>query len=107
MTFPNIAARGRVRVTRDGGGMSARARVLTIVAGAACVAVAATVGITLLQTHGESTTAPGAVTKPRKGRPPLFLDFGARGDDEARALSRAAALLNHGKPHQADVIFGR
>jgi tetratricopeptide (TPR) repeat protein len=83
-----------------------RARVLTIVAAGACVAVAGTVGITLFQTRGESTTAPGAVTKPRPGRPPLFLDFGARGDAEAQALGRAANLLNHGKAGQAAVIFG-
>ncbi len=85
----------------------ARARVLTIVAVAACVAVAGTVGITLLQTRGESTTAPGAVTKPRKGRPPIFFDFGVRGDREAQDLSHAATLLNNGKARQAGVIFAR
>ena len=87
--------------------MTVRARVFTIVAVAACVAVAGTVGITLLQGHGESTTAPGAVTKPRQGRPPVFLDFGVRGDREAQALAGAAALLNSGKARQAGVIFGR
>jgi tetratricopeptide (TPR) repeat protein len=87
--------------------MSSRARVLTIVAAGACVAVAGTVGITLLQTRGESTTAPGSVTKPRQGRPPVFLDFGVRGDGEARALSGAATLLNKGKARQAGMIFGR
>ena len=87
--------------------MTARARLFTIVAAGACVAVAGTVGITLLQTRGESTTAPGAVTKPRQGRPPVFLDFGARGDREAQALSGAASLLNHGKARQASAIFGR
>jgi len=61
----------------------------------------------LLQSRGESTTAPGAVTKPHKGRPPLFLDFGARGDREALDLSRAAMLANHGKPRQAAAIFAR
>ena len=69
--------------------------------------MAGTVGITLLQTRGESTTAPGSVTKPRQGRPPVFLDFGVRGDSEARALSGAATLLNNGKARQAGVIFGR
>ena len=58
--------------------MTPRGRVLTIVAGAAVLAVAGTVGITLLQTRGESTTAPGAVTRPRPGRPPVFLEFGVR-----------------------------
>jgi len=84
-----------------------RARVFAIVAAGACVAVAGTVGITLLQTHGERTTAPGAVTKPRTGHPPVFLDFGARGDREALALSSAATLLNAGKAKQAGVIFAR
>jgi tetratricopeptide (TPR) repeat protein len=84
-----------------------RARVLTIVAVAACLAVAGTVGITLLQTRGESTTAPGSVTKPRNGRPPLFLEFGVRGDRQAQALSQAATLLNGGKAQQAGAIFAR
>jgi tetratricopeptide (TPR) repeat protein len=87
--------------------MSDRARVLAIVAAAASVAVAGTVGITLLQTRGESTTAPGAVTKPRKGRPPLFLEFGVRGDRQARDLSQAAGLLNSGKAQQAGAVFAR
>jgi Flp pilus assembly protein TadD len=84
-----------------------RARVLTIAAVGACVAVAGTVGITLLQTHGESTTAPGAVTKPRPGHPTLFLNFGVRSDAEAKQLSQAAGLLNHGKVSEAAAIFGR
>jgi tetratricopeptide (TPR) repeat protein len=69
--------------------------------------VAGTVGITLLQTRGESTTAPGAVAKPRKGHPPLFLDFGVRGDRQAKDLSHAADLLNSGKARQAGAIFAR
>jgi predicted Zn-dependent protease len=87
--------------------MTARARVFTIVAVAACLAVGGTVGITILQTRGESTTAPGSVTKPRTGRPPLFLEFGVRGDRQAQDLARATALLNSGKAQQAGVIFGR
>jgi predicted Zn-dependent protease len=87
--------------------MTARGRVLTIVAGAAVLAVAGTVGVTLLQTRGESTTAPGAVTKPRPGRPPVFLEFGIRADQQARDLARAASLLNTGKVQQAGAIFAR
>jgi predicted Zn-dependent protease len=87
--------------------MSDRARVLTIVAGAAVVAVAGTVGITLLQTRGESTTAPGAVAKPRQGLPPVFLEFGGRADPQAKDLSHAADLLNSGKARQAGAIFAR
>jgi predicted Zn-dependent protease len=87
--------------------MTPRARVFTIVAVAACFAVAGTVGITLLQTRGESTTAAGAVMKPRQGRPPVFLEFGLRADREAQDLSQAAGLLNSGKPRQAGAIFAR
>jgi predicted Zn-dependent protease len=87
--------------------MTARARVFSIVAVAACLAVAGTVGITLLQTRGESTTAPGAVTKPRAGRPPVFLDFGVRDDRQAQDLGRAARLVNSGKVQQAAAIFAR
>jgi tetratricopeptide (TPR) repeat protein len=87
--------------------MSVRARVFGIVAVAAGLAVAGTVGVTWLQTRGERTTTPGAVTKPHKGRPPLFLDFGVRGDREAVALSHAATLANSGKAPQAAAIFAR
>lgn len=80
---------------------------LTIVAVAAGIAVAGTVGVTLLQGHGQGTTAPGSVTKPRQGRPPVFLDFGARSDREASDLANAAQLLNGGKTQQASAIFAR
>jgi tetratricopeptide (TPR) repeat protein len=85
--------------------MTARARVLAIVALAAAAAAAATVGTTLLLTRGETTTAPGAVTKPRPGSPPLELDFGLRSDAEARALARAETLYNHGKHASAAAVF--
>ena len=87
--------------------MASRARVLTIVAGAAVVAAAGTVGVTLLQTRGETTERPGAVTKPRPGAPPLWFEFGVRGDREAVDLSRAAALLKKGERKPAAAIFAR
>ena len=87
--------------------MSARTRVFTIVALAAAAAVAATVGVTLLQTRGESTTAPGSVTAPRKGAPPLILDFGVRDDPEARRLFHAEQLYAKGKRAAAGRIFAR
>ena len=87
--------------------MASRARVLTIVAGAAVVAAAGTVGVTLLQTRGETTERPGAVTKPRPGAPPLWFEFGVRGDREAIDLSRAAALLKKGERKPAAAIFAR
>jgi len=87
--------------------MSARTRVLAIVALAAAVAVIATVGGTILQTRGESTTAPGAVSKPRAGAPLLQLDFGVRADAQAKALANAAKLYNAGKRAAAARIFAR
>jgi tetratricopeptide (TPR) repeat protein len=87
--------------------MTPRARVAAIVAVAACVTAGAVVGVTLLQTRGASTTAPGSVTKPRAGIPPLFLDFGVRDDAEARDLSRAADLLAKKRVAPARAIFSR
>jgi tetratricopeptide (TPR) repeat protein len=81
--------------------------VLTVVALAAAVAVAGTVGVTLLQTRSETTTAPGAVTTPRTGAPPLLLDFGIRRDAEARALYQASTLYAKGKRGRAEAIFAR
>jgi len=81
---------------------------MAVVALAAAAAVAATVGVTLLQTHGERTTSTtGAVTKPRAGDPPLMFDFGVRTDPEARALARAAALYANGHRIEAATIFAR
>src|SRR6185312_8196545 len=82
-------------------------RVVVIVALAAIVAAAAVVGVTLLQTHGESTTIPGAVTAPRPGQPPLELDFGVDTGPEASALARAQRLYNAGHDAQAAAIFER
>jgi tetratricopeptide (TPR) repeat protein len=81
--------------------------VLSIVAVAAAAAVAGTVGITLLQTRGEHTATPGAVSKPRKGIPPLWFEFGVRQDREARDLTRAAELLKKGNRKPAEAIFAR
>jgi len=74
---------------------------------AAAAAAAAVVGVTLLQTRGESAVPAGAVTKPRAGLPPLELDFGVLSDKEARALAQAQAAYNKGKVAQAAVVFGR
>jgi Flp pilus assembly protein TadD len=71
------------------------------------VAAAAVVGVTLLQTRGQSTTVPGAVTKPRPGRPPLDLNFGVSASPETRALARAQSLYNSKHVAQAAAIFGR
>ena len=82
-------------------------RIVVIVALAALVAAAAVVGVTLLQTRGERTTVPGAVTTPRPGNPPLRLDFGLDTSAEARALARAQALYNANHVAQAAAIFAR
>src|SRR4051794_18454876 len=87
--------------------MSARSRVVTVVALAAAVVAATIVGVTLLQTRGESTTAAGAVGKPKAGAPPLMLEFGTRADAEARALSRATSLYGKGRRAAAREIFAR
>ena len=75
---------------------------MILVALAAAAAAAAVVGVTLLQTRGQATTAPGAVTKPRPGRPPLDLNFGFSASAEARALTHAQALYNRNDVAQAE-----
>lgn len=87
--------------------MGPRARVFTVVGLAAAAAVAAVVGVTLLQTCGEATAPAGAVTAPRPGYPRLALDFGVRADAEAQALARAQSLYDQGKVKQAAPIFAR
>jgi Flp pilus assembly protein TadD len=82
-------------------------RVIAIVAAAALVAAGAVVGATLIQTRGERTTVPGAVTKPQPGNPPLKLDFGLDTSAEARALTQAQALYNANHVAQAAAIFAR
>jgi predicted Zn-dependent protease len=82
-------------------------RVVAVVALAALIAAAAVIGVTLLQTRGESTTVPGSVIKPRSGTPPLFFDFGVRSDPEAQELTRGAELLNAKHTAAASAIFER
>ena len=80
---------------------------MLVVGLAALAAATAVVGVTLIQTHGQRTTVPGAVTKPRPGRPPLELDFGVDASAEARALVQAQTLYNGNHVAQAAAIFGR
>lgn len=65
----------------------------------AAAAAAVVVGATLLQSRGEHTTVPGAVTDARPGPPFLQLEFGIRSTPETRALARAEVLFD--KRHQA------
>lgn len=85
--------------------LSPRARIAAVVAVVSALAVATVVGVTLLQTRGERTRE--AAAKPRKGAPPLVLDFGLRDDAEARALSAAAGLYTRGRRGQAGRIFAQ
>jgi tetratricopeptide (TPR) repeat protein len=82
-------------------------RIVVIVALAAASAAAAVVGATLLQTRGESTTVPGAVTKARPGHPPLELALGVANGPEARALRQAQQLYDGGNVAAAGPIFAR
>ena len=83
-------------------------RVLLVVGLSALVAAGAVIGVTVLQTRGERTTVPGAVTHARSGPPLLELEFGLRSDPEARALAQAQELFDqrHQAPRAAE-IFGR
>jgi tetratricopeptide (TPR) repeat protein len=88
---------------------AARSRRVVLSVGLAALAAAvAVVGATLLQTRGETTTVPGAVTRARSGPPVLQLEFGTRSDSEARALFQAETLFD--RDHQiaqAAAIFRR
>jgi tetratricopeptide (TPR) repeat protein len=82
-------------------------RVVLIVALAALAAAAAVVGATVLQTRGEHTKVPDAVTKPRTGPPLLELEFGLRRDPEAQALAQAEKLYDGRHVAEAAAIFRR
>ncbi len=82
--------------------MSARARVFLLVALAAVVAS----GVVVIGVLATRSDVPSV--KPRKGSPPLALDFGLRTDPEARALEQAQTVYdrNHDKA-RAKQIFER
>ena len=82
--------------------MTPRARVFFLVAITAVVASAVVV-IGVLATRSNVPSV-----KPRKGSPPLALDFGLRTDPEARALEQAQTLYDrdHEKEH-AHQLFAR
>ncbi|HKD95372.1 MAG TPA: hypothetical protein VKB43_11755 [Gaiellaceae bacterium] len=82
-------------------------RVVVIVVLAALIAAAAVIGVTLLQTRGQRTTVPNAVTKPRAGTPPLNLVFGVAASPEVVALTQAQSLYNANHVAQAAAIFSR
>jgi len=88
--------------------VTAKTRVVAAVGAAAVLVAGGTVGVTWLQTRGETTQPAGAVAKPRAGHPPLTLELGVRDDAEARALLRGERLLRQkGKERAALAIFER
>jgi tetratricopeptide (TPR) repeat protein len=90
------------------GTVSARGRVVLLVAVAAVAAAGVTVGATLLTSNGENGGGGGQTTAtPRPGAPPLLLDLGVRTDPEARALRRALLLYGRGRRRAAGRIFAR
>ena len=86
--------------------MSARRRIVLLVAGIAAVAVAV-VGATALSSGGGSTTSTTAEPKARSGRPPLAFALGFRNDAEARDLAKGAALYQRGDLEAAHALFAK
>lgn len=86
--------------------MSARRRVVLLVAVLALAAVGVVAAAVFSSGSGSSaSTVPDA--KPRQGRPPLSILLGLRSDPEARALARASALYEQGRTRAAARIFDR
>jgi tetratricopeptide (TPR) repeat protein len=81
--------------------VSARTRIVALVAGAAAAAVAVTVGITVVSSDDADTP------DIRSGNPPLVLDLGVRTDAEATALRRAQRLYSEGEEAKAGRVFAR
>ena len=79
--------------------MSPRARVITLVAGAAVGAVVVTIGLMVLSSEDEDTN------DIRSGNPPLVLDLGVRTDPEATALRHGQRLYSEGKEGEAARVF--
>ena len=78
--------------------VSARARVTLIVAALALVAALAVTGVAVLSAQEvESPAGTTAPAKPQKGFPPLALSLGAREDEQAQQLRRAADLYEAGR----------
>jgi tetratricopeptide (TPR) repeat protein len=85
--------------------VTARTRIIGLVAlaSAAAVAVVAVAVVSAGDGSGEAATE----AKPRPGRPPLSLALGFREDAEARDLGRAAELYARGELHAAGALFAR
>ncbi len=86
--------------------MSARARIVLIVAALALTVGAAVAGITAATSSDPIAAAPQA-PKARPGAPPLSLDLGVRVDREALDLREALRLYEAGKRADAEKLFAR
>lgn len=88
--------------------MTARRRVLFLVA-ALCAGAVAVVAAAVIASGGGSSPEAGATTQPqmREGRPPLSFALGFRDDAEARDLTRGAALYSRGNVRAAGALFSR
>jgi tetratricopeptide (TPR) repeat protein len=86
--------------------VSARGRIVLVVALVAAAAVAA-VAVAVVSSDGDAVTAPAAEPQLREGRPPLSFALGFRTDLEARDLVRATALYQGGDQTAAAALFAR
>jgi tetratricopeptide (TPR) repeat protein len=85
--------------------VSARIRIVVLVAVSAALAAGAAIGVAVVQSEG-GRGSPGEAARP-EGDPPLVLDLGVRDDAEAGALRRAAMLYARGERAAAADVFAR
>ncbi len=97
-----------VRANRRGyrRAVSARRRVVALVALASAAAVAV-VAVAVVSAGDGSGTAPMEVVEPRPGTPPLSFALGFRSDVEARDLRRASLLYERRRSEAAGALFAR
>ena len=86
--------------------MTARQRVVGLVA-LASVAAVAVVGVAVVFAENGTNNVAQGEPKPRPGRPPLSYALGFRSDPEARDLTRGRALYERGKGQAAGGLFAR
>jgi tetratricopeptide (TPR) repeat protein len=86
--------------------MTARRRVVFLVALAAVAAIAV-VAAAVVSSNGDSATTTSAEGRLRPGRPPLSFALGFRADTEARDLARGASLYDRGDSGAAAALFAK
>ena len=87
--------------------MSPRLRTGLVVAALAALAGVVVAGAAVLSAEELPERQAQPQAEPREGVPPLVLDLGVRGDEEARELRRAAELYAQGRLAHAAAIFER